>query len=165
MEGPVGKVRREEVHRGGSAYYKLRREEETLKGYTTLKCNTRSQNLGLILEHRSALERREKRKSKSHTMIAYVSSFSPALLRKSSEGRDPPPPPQEKVTLHPLASFFLCHFKWYYSDWGEQELTYGCRKPPAREAESASRLWSPGETYLCLCGMSFKCPVQSGLTR
>lgn len=41
-----------------------RGEEETLEGYTTLKCNTRSQNLGLILEHRSALGRREKKKKK-----------------------------------------------------------------------------------------------------
>lgn len=110
-EGPVGKVGTEEVHRDGSAYYKLRGEEETLKGYTTLKCNTRSQNLGLILEHRSALERwgeKEKAKSKSHTMIAYVSSFSPALLSKSSEGRQLPPPIKKPLCIHlPLFSYAI----------------------------------------------------------
>lgn len=41
-----------------------RRGRATKKGYTTLKRNTRSQNLGLILEHRSALERRGKKKKK-----------------------------------------------------------------------------------------------------
>lgn len=146
-EGPVGKVkRREEVHRGGSAYYRLRGEEETLEGYTTLKCNTTSQNLGLILEHRSALGRREKKKKKKAncTLWSHMSALScqPCLVHHL-RGNIPPKNTQ-KATLHPiLDSVFPCHVEWYYSDWGKQELTYGCRKPPPRDAEGAHRFWLP----------------------
>lgn len=39
-------------------------------------------------------------------------------------------------------------------------------KPPPREAESASRFWLPGETYLCLCECPLNVPtMQSGLDK
>lgn len=49
-DGPVGKVGgRKEVHRGGSAHYKLRGEEDTLKGLHHIKMQHKKPKSGADL--------------------------------------------------------------------------------------------------------------------
>lgn len=67
-EGRSSWKSKEEVHRGGSAYYRLRGEEETLEGYTTFKMQRKKPKSGADLGASICTWKKRKKKEGNCTL-------------------------------------------------------------------------------------------------